>query len=79
MHLVQMLGWEIKMSNTHVKNFNYRDIDNILTVTFKGGSICEFHPVNPETYAELIRADCLARAIHKTIRSGKVVGINRGN
>jgi len=77
--MVVQPGWETKMSQDHIEQFNYRDIDNILRLTFKGGSVCDFHPVNPETYAELIRADCLTKAIHKTIRSGVVVGVNRGN
>jgi len=67
------------MSLQHIKCFNYRDVDNILTVTFKGGTVSEFHPVNPETYIEILRAESLARVIHKTIRDGKTVGVSRGH
>jgi len=63
------------MSLTHIKQLNYNEASNVLRITFKGGSVYSFRPVNPETYTELIRADCLARAVHKAIRKGTVVGV----
>jgi len=67
------------MSQTHIERFDYSEAENVLKLTFKGGTVTEFHPVNPETYAELIRANALIQVTHKLIRSGTVVGVNRGN
>jgi len=67
------------MSQGHIEHLDYSDIDNTLKIAFKGGTVCIFHPVNSETYVDLIRADCLARAVHKLIRSGTVVGVNKGH
>ena len=67
------------MSQEHIEAFNYTEKGNVLRITFKGGTINDYHPVNPETFAEVIRANVLTQAIHKLIRSGTVVGINRGN
>ena len=67
------------MSTEHINHFEYNETENLLTITFNGGTVNDFHPVNPETYAELIRADILARAIHKLIRNGKTVGVYKGN
>ena len=63
----------------NVEHFDYYEAENLLQLTFKGGTVNTFHPVNPEIFAELIRANILIRAIHKLIRNGKTVGINKGN
>jgi len=63
----------------NVERFDYNEAENALKLTFKGGTVTCFHPVNPETFAELIRADILTRAIHKLIRNGITVGVNKGN
>jgi len=72
-----LLGWAIKMGLEHIEHLEYREAGNILTVTFRGGTVWDYHPVNPEIYAEIIRADSLHRAVNRLIRDGKTVGIKR--
>ena len=65
------------MGLEHIECLEYHEAGNILTVTFKGGTVWNYHPVNPEAYAEIIRADSLHRAVNRLIRDGKTVGIKR--
>jgi hypothetical protein len=63
------------MSESHIKSTAYDEAENLLTVTFGGGHVTLYHPVNPENYVEVIKADCLDRAINKLIRTPSIVGI----
>ena len=63
------------MSLSHIQDVSYNEPENVLTVIFGGGHVTLYHPVNPENYTEVIRADCLDRAINKLIRTPSIVGI----
>jgi len=68
------------MNTANIKSFDYTEFGNILTITYQGGTVTSYHPVNPETYAEMIRLGCLNQIIlNNVVRSKNVVGINRGN
>lgn len=57
--------------------YQYYEKENILQVCYKGGSVINYHPVNPETFAEQMRQESLDRVIKNTIHSGKVVGVRQ--
>lgn len=61
-------------SLTNIEAISYKEDANILSVTYKGGSKWDYHPVNPETYAALIASESLVRNVHAVIRQGTVVG-----
>lgn len=63
------------MSIDNVQEVFYLENSNTLKVVFKGGSVTDFHPINPETYTELIRSESLYRMLHKVIRKPNVVGV----
>jgi GH43 family beta-xylosidase len=65
------------MGVENVEEVQYNEGSNTLTVTFKGGSVIDYHPVNSEIYASILAGDCLYRAIHKVTRSGQIVGLRR--
>ena len=60
----------------NIQEFNYFEEDNKLVVTYQGGTVSTYHPVNPENFAEIIKSDCLIRAIRKVIRQPHIVGVN---
>jgi len=64
-------------SLTNIDSVLYNEAANVLAITYKGGSVWEYHPVNPETYAALIASECLVRSIHSALRSGTVVGLKK--
>lgn len=61
-------------SLTNIETIRYNEAVNVLSITYKGGSIWDYHPVNPETYAALIASESLVRSIHTALRQGTVVG-----
>lgn len=63
----------------NVKQVVYNQDNNIMTVTYSGGSIWDYHPINPETFTQVMAADSLARAVHQVLRAGNAVGIKRLN
>ncbi len=65
------------MNENHVASIKYNDKQNELTVTYQGGSTVTYHPVQAENYAELVKANCLDRAINKLIRVPHIVGITQ--
>uniref|UniRef100_A0A6M3IL32 Putative RNA binding domain protein n=1 Tax=viral metagenome TaxID=1070528 RepID=A0A6M3IL32_9ZZZZ len=64
-------------SLTNIDSFLYKEATNVLSVTYHSGSIWDYHPVNPETYAALIASESLVRSIHSALRAGTVVGIKK--
>ncbi|MFA5252348.1 MAG: KTSC domain-containing protein [Phycisphaerae bacterium] len=69
------------MFTDDVKTINYSESSNTLTVTYQGGTTCHYRPVNPENYAEIVKADCLSKVLHGVLRRSGIVGItsSRGN
>jgi hypothetical protein len=62
------------MGINNVSSVGYNELENKLIVQYSGGSVCEYTPVNPESYAAVLQADCLQRAVHNFIRHSGVVG-----
>jgi len=56
---------------------SYDEANNILTVEYRGGHRVAYRPVNPESYAEVVKGDCFNRVIHKLVRQPQVVGIRQ--
>ena len=53
----------------------YNEALNVLIVTYQGGTVCNYTPVNPENYAGIVKSNCLSSALHKTIRNHNIVGV----
>lgn len=62
------------MSLTHVNSVKYNESENLLTVIYAGGSEVEYRPINSESYAELIKGQCLSAVVHRMVRVPNVVG-----
>jgi hypothetical protein len=65
------------MSSENVNYVFYDETNNLLTVEYRGGSVVVYQPVNPENYAEVIKSNCLSKAVHKITRQPNVVGITQ--
>lgn len=86
--MAKLAGWEPDMFDNQklidlkdVEAYNYVEKGNLLTVQYKGGTIVDYHPVNPESWADQCAKQSLIRAIQKFTRNPSIVGIrrNRGN
>lgn len=67
----------VVMNLNNVSSIKYNETDNILTVTYQGGSVIDYKPVNPENYTEIVKSKCLSDAVHRVIRHPLIVGINQ--
>lgn len=65
------------MGLNNVGDVSYNEKENILNVTYQGGSVVQYKPVNPENYTEIIQSRCLSAAVQKTIRHPHIVGLTQ--
>jgi len=66
------------MSN-NITGISYKESVNEMTVTFGGGSVIMYRPVDQDAYTDLIKSDCLTSAVHSLIRNGCLVGTRRAD
>lgn len=65
------------MGIDNIKEAEYVEENNSLTVVYGGGSVIEYKPIMAEVYAEAIREQSLQRAIHSMIRHNILVGVRK--
>ncbi len=59
------------VKSTNVKSVGYDAVEKVLEVEFKSGGVYQYAEVQPEIYADLLKAESIGRYVSQVVRAGR--------
>ena len=59
------------VKSTNVESVGYDKEEKVLEVKFKSGGVYQYAGVQPEMYADLLKAESVGRFVSQVVRSGR--------
>ena len=59
------------VKSTNVESVGYNDEEKVLEVKFRSGGVYQYAGVQPEMYADLLKAESIGRFVSQVVRAGR--------